>query len=1139
MTINLKHALSVRSDFSIGESMLQVSSIIEKAKEFGYESVAVMDMMTVSSMPLYFDKLKAEGIKPIVGCRIRVYLDPLAKKVAHNPSFWLKVYVLNELGMKSLMRMLSKANTVEHFYYHSRVGLDDVLALDAEGIAVSTGDFYSVFHSDQPDEIMSKLVERFGESRTFVELVPIATPLFDTLNSKALEVATRLGLEAQTLVTYPIMYRDETDADTRDVLAVITAQQKMDSPARNVPFIRDFVFFTPETLSIKATDANARLTSLFGIDQSELWQTGLSNMQKIADMVVYDFKKQAPCLPKMAEDEFGTLVTKVKEGWNERLTKPVLGYQPTDLAEYKVRLAYELGVLRDMGFSGYFLLVQDIVKWAKSNEIIVGPGRGSVGGSLVAYLMGITDVDPMRFGLLFERFINPERLDLPDADLDFMSSKRYMIIEYLRGKYGEEYVAGISNYSTLASSSALRDVARVYNMMPFNYSCSKLVPKEHGSPLSLDVAANQVPEIDKFRTDYPIVWNHATRLEGAMRSLGQHAAGVVVAGEPLIERAVVETRTGGSVVNWDKNTVESFGLIKMDILGLATLDVLELGRQYVKKRHGIDLNYIDMPLDDRKVLRAFEEGDTVGIFQFESSGMRTLLKSLAQGVALTFEDLAAATALYRPGPMDSGMMDDYVKVKQGAKSVYYDHPALEKSLSATNGVMIYQESVMQVARDLAGFSMAEADKLRKIMGKKDKEGMAAMRDKWVDGCFKTNEVTEDLANDIFSKIEKFASYGFNKSHSVEYSIVSYWTMALKTLYPAEFYAASMTVVLDKSDFEDKMAMLIADAKKKGIKALPPNINFSSNLFEIGEDGSLLAPFQTIKGISENVTRYIMEGRAKAGGKFDSEEHMLNNLNKTKVNVRHRDSIERVGAMYPIKGGLPPDDAGRLKDQLEMLPGLIHESVKADRPLDLSDINKKRIVQIMTEVKGCELCNLSESSHPLPRMGSEAKMMIIVDSPNWHEEKAGKLFEGDAAAYIKAGLREHGLSQSDIYVTSLVKAPKSGKQLENSQINNCSGYLKREIEILRPPIIIALGSASIRYFLPSVKAVSEVVGKVVYLSSLDASIVCGINPAQIAFDPSKVKVLNSIIAKAAELIGVHVETEEEEYEEETEEYSDET
>ena len=1109
------HALGVRSDFSIGESSLQIPDIIALAKEGGCESVAIVDMMTVSSMPLYFEKLKAAGIKPIVGCRIRVYKDPTRRKVEKreppNSFYVLKVYVLNEAGLKSLMRLLSKANAPEYFYYHSRCGLDDVLALDADGIAVSTGDFYNVFHDSHYEDVIKSLSDRFGVAKTFVELVPIDTPLFDMLNSKAIGYCSEL---TQVITSYPALYRELADADSNDVLSVITTQQKMSSGSRSIPFIRDFVFGNAASLAKRVSTARSREGSY------DIWDRAIAGNQSLVDLVSYDFKKQGPCLPKMADNEFAALLSLVKKGWSERLLSEVLGYKPDNLDEYKARLDYELKVLRDMNFSGYFLLVQDIVAWAKANDIFVGPGRGSVGGSLVAYLLHITDVDPIRFGLLFERFINPERLDLPDADLDFMSSKRHLIVEHLKAKYGEEYVAGISNYSSLASSSALRDVARVFSMEPYEYSASKLVPKEHGQPLSLDAAADQVPELDKFRAGHPIVWNHATRLEGVMRSFGQHAAGIVVAGEPLTERAVVETRTGGAVVNWDRDTVESFGLIKMDILGLSTLDVLTLGRQYVKERYRVDFDYLSLPLDNPSVLAEFAAGNTVGVFQFESTGMKQLLRSLAKGTKLTFEDLAAATALYRPGPMDSGMMDDYVKVKQGAKPLYYDHPLMEKALKATNGVMIYQESVMQVARDLAGFTMTEADHLRKAMGKKDKEKMASIRSKWVAGCM-VNGLDEDLADSIFGKIEAFASYGFNKSHSVEYSIVSYWTMALKALYPAEFYAASMTVALDKTDSEDKIGALIPDAKRKCIKVGPPDINLSSRRFEISADGlQLLAPFHTVKGISDNITNYILEGREKAGGSFKDEDHMLENLNKTKVNVRSRGYLEAVGALYSIKGGLPPNHPDRLKDQLEMLPGLIHESVLADRPLDLSAINKSLIVRMVNETRACEGCDLSGSAHPLPRMGSAAKMMIVLDSPNWQEEKAGKMFEGDSAAYVRALLREFGLSQDDIYVTALVKSPKTGKILSNAQINGCSGYLRREVEILKPPVIVALGSAAIRHFLPSVKTVSDVVGRAVYVAALDASIVCGINPAQIIFDASKVKLLSKVLAKAAELVGTY-------------------
>lgn len=356
------------------------------------------------------------------------------------------------------------------------------------------------------------------------------------------------------------------------------------------------------------------------------------------------------------------------------------------------------------------------------------------GGSLVAYLLGITDVDPIRFNLMFERFINPERLDLPDADLDFASEKRHLVIEYLTNKYGADRVAGISNYSTLASASAVRDTGRVFGLSGLELSPTKLVPAEHGQSATLTEAARQVPEIDQFRENYPTIWKHALKFEGVLRSFGKHAAGIVVAGEPLVERAVVETRSDQSVVNWDKRVVEDMGLVKMDILGLSTLDVLEIAKSNIKERHGKTIDYLKLSLDDPRVMDAFGRGDTTGVFQFESSGMKKLLRDLAKGGALTFDDVTAATALYRPGPMDSGLMDDYVQIKQGNRDVTYDHPNLENALRDTYGVIIYQEQTMRVAVDLCGFTNTEADHLRKAMGKKDKDKMAKMKDQFVDGA---------------------------------------------------------------------------------------------------------------------------------------------------------------------------------------------------------------------------------------------------------------------------------------------------------------------------------------------------------------------------------------------------------------------
>ena len=569
----------------------------------------------------------------------------------------------------------------------------------------------------------------------------------------------------------------------------------------------------------------------------------------------------APCLPKMADDEFLSLVNGCKAGWRERFSQEVWGHQPTadELATtYKERLAFELGVLRKMNFSGYFLLVQEIVNWAKDNGVRVGPGRGSVGGSLVAYLMGITDVDPIRFGLLFERFINPDRTDLPDADLDFESGKRHMVVDYIINRWGRENVAGIVNFSTLGPASALRDTARMHELDPWEYACSKQMEKEHGVSLSLEESAERVPDIGKFKAERPVIWDHAIRLEGANRTLSQHAAGVIVAGEPVTNRAVVRMHKEEDslpVVQWDKTKVEDFGLIKLDILGLSTLDLIGLALDYILERHGKKINILTLPLDDQRVLQAFGRGETKGVFQFEGGGMTKLLKDMALGGTLTFNDLCAATALFRPGPLDAGLCDRYVQVRQGASHAYYDHPLLEECLSETFGIITYQEQVMKLCRVLCGFTPGEADGVRKAIGKKDAEKMAEYAVRFVDGAV-TSGMEKHKAENLWETILGFAGYAFNKSHSAEYSLISWVTMWLKVYYPAEFFAAAMTVI----DKEEKLAGLVLDARARGLQVLPPDLNISSNRIEIEGDDKLYAPFQAIKGISSNVAASILKLR---------------------------------------------------------------------------------------------------------------------------------------------------------------------------------------------------------------------------------------------------------------------------------------
>lgn len=1118
MTNPLTNALAVRSAFSIGEATLSVEKAVEQAAAHGYTSIALVDTMTVAGLPDLFDAAKKHKIKPIIGCTLRVYDDakyrPPKKgeegEVKVNREFRLKVFVKTKEGLESLFKLLSLSSDPDHFYYNARVDMDMVMGLDRAGVAISTGDFNSVFHHPNYLAICERL-NSFSDFR--IEFVPIDTPLYDTLNARAVKAID--ATEAWGIFTFPVLY-EKGRADSADVLRAIATNNRMTDPWLHIPFTREHEFKTPEEnfAAVKALIAR-------GDVPVELVKQTLMSMVNFAKQEFFTFEKLPPSLPKMADDEFTALMEQVKAGWVRRFSREVLGHCPgaSEMPVYKQRLAYELDVLKRMGFSGYFLLVQDIVTWSKEQGIVVGPGRGSVGGSLVAYLMGITDVDPIRFDLLFERFINPSRVDLPDADLDFMSTRRGEVIEYLQNRYGHDRVAGISNYTTLGAASALRDVARVHGLEPFEYACSKQMEKEHGVSLSLEESADRVPDIDQFKNKYPGIWTHAIALEGAVRGFGKHAAGIVVSEEPIARRAPVETRSGSQVVTWDKRTVESWGLIKIDILGLSTLDILAVGAQYVAERHGKKIDYLKLRLDDAKVLQAFSAGDTVGIFQFESAGMKRLLRELGLSGKLEFEDLVATTALFRPGPLDAGLCDQYIQIKQGIRPISYDHPSMENALKATYGVLIYQEQVMQICRDVAGFTMTEADNVRKAMGKKDAAKMAEYQEKFTEGAKSVSGMSVLVAESLWKTIEGFAAYAFNRSHSVEYSVISWWGMWLKTYYPAEFYAAAMSVI----DNEDKLTPLVMDARSKGIQVLPPDINGSTNRIEIRSDTELLAPFQAVKGISEDSAKAITELRTLVGG-FTSRAHAEEMIEKhkygRKFNSRARDRLETVGGFFSTDGGLPPMDTKRLKDRLENMPGFTVDAVKAERGITNDAPAISRIIRLVEETKGCTGCTLKGTKHAAPRMGKTPKFMVVFDSPTWQEEKAGKMLEGDGAAYLKAALKDAGLSANDGYWTALVKATKAKgqKMLTNEQINGCSGYLTREIEILKPPVIVAMGSNAVRFLAPDFKGnPADLVGKVVFDPKLDASIVFGINPAQIAFDPSKVTLLQTVCATISELV----------------------
>jgi len=1102
----------------MGRAITQVTDLVHKAAELGYKTVCLTDDATVSGMTDLFKTAKSieSGLKPVIGMSIKVFDRPTYRPPSKSSgekalpnNFWeCRLFVKNEAGLKALFALLTIARSEEYFYYEPRIGLRELIsAMNSGGLIMTTGDFYSLFSHKHHAKIYKVLAHHVKASERVIELVPVKSAYFDRVNRIAAQTAKES--DSRVMIGRPVLYSEDGMADARDVMSYIIGQGSAVHPLRSIMFNRDFHIYTPAELHQLTIDWRERLC----IDLPD--QT-----EQIFAECVYVWEKQDMCLPQMAEDEFGELVKLCSEGWKSRLQREIFGYMPPaeKLPVYRERLKYELGVLKSMKFDRYFLLIRDIINWSKANGIMVGPARGSAGGSLVAFLVGITDVDPIRFNLIFERFLNPDRLDYPDVDTDFMSSRRGEVIEYITKTYGEDRVAGISNYTTLGAASAIRDVARIHDLPQDDYRCTKVIDQG----MSIE-EAKELPEIKQYAAKYPMQFAISEQLAGSMRSLGRHAAGVVVAGEPLVSRAAVEKRNGEQTVNWDKQVVEEFGLIKLDILGLSTLDMISIAKEKIEKNHKIKLDLLSIPLDDEKVLRAFGEGATAGVFQFVSPGMKGLLRDLAEGGrSLTFEDVYAATALFRPGPLQSGMTEEYVRIKQGIVKPHYPHPKLEDALRETRGIIVYQEQVMQIARDLCGYTMGESDKLRKVMGKKLPEEMEKQREHFVHGAVETSGVTEEFASELFDQIAEFAGYGFNKSHSVAYTLISYLCMWLKVNYPAEFFAASLSIAK-----EDELPSIVKDAEQHKIYIVPPCVNRSSETFEIGYDAIreqhiLYAPFNAVKGVSELGVKAILEAREKAGGSFRDKEHFIECVDRRRINKRVQETLDKVGAFAKIElGSLDPRHPDRLRDQKELLPNLMLRNVKASRCMPIEGYVESQLQVLSDDMR--KLCQDEEGCSvgpqpAVPNYGKKPKFMFITDCAAHSEVESGRFAEGKSFNYTLAALKEAGLKKSDGYYTALVKTKKADKQLTSDEIVRWSHFLDAELELLRPAIIVAAGGAIARHLCPDIKGGWEAIaGQAIYDVKRDCTIIFAPNPQMVYAKPDVQTVLDNIMCEVAEML----------------------
>ncbi len=877
--------LHLHTSYSLLDSSLRHDSIFKRAVEYKMPAVAMTDHGNLFGAVEFYNGAKRYGLNPIIGCE--VYVAPESrkeKKSKHHlrdASYHLILLAQNDIGYKNLLQLVT-SGYLEGFYYKPRID-KELLAEHSEGlIALSScgrGEVAdSITREDLPRamEAAGQYREIMGEDNFFLELQYHNMEYQEKINEKLIHIGKKLSIPL--VATNNCHYLEKKDFRAHEILLCLQTGKTINDPYRMQYPSDEYYFKSPEEM----------------IEIFKDIPEAIENTLKIAERceLKLDFDKLN--FPDYPVPENYTLETyleeKAKSGLKDRLEVMTKLGVSFDREAYEHRMDEELGIIRDMGYPGYFLIVWDFIDHARSRDIPVGPGRGSAAGSVVAYALKITDIDPLKYGLLFERFLNPERVSMPDIDIDFCIEGREKVIDYVTEKYGgNQNVSQIITFGSMNAKGVIRDVGRVLEM-PYGEvdKIAKLVPNRLN--ITLKEAFKDEPRFGQMQKENEKVaelLEIAQSLEGIPRHCSTHAAGVVISSRPLMQFLPLYKGSNDEVVTqYSMNNVEKLGLLKMDFLGLKTLTVIDNALKLIKQSRGIDLDIATIPMDDQETFKLLCEARTLGVFQLESSGMRDLLKKMKPDC---FEDVIALLALYRPGPLESGMVDDYVKRKHGTMEEKYDLPELKAILKETHGVILYQEQVMNIASVLAGFSLGDADILRRAMGKKKPEEMAAQREKFMSGC-KEHKRPDKKADKIFSLMEKFSGYGFNKSHSAAYAQVSYQTAYLKSHFPLEFFGALITSDMDNTD---KVLRYIHDCRQNGIKVQPPDVNFSAKSFSISEN-QLVFGLGAIKNVGSAAIDSIIETRAESG-RFSSFKNFCESVDLRQVNKRVLESLIKSGA----------------------------------------------------------------------------------------------------------------------------------------------------------------------------------------------------------------------------------------------------
>ncbi len=877
--------LHTHTHYSLLDGLTRIDELVEHTKELGMDSVAITDHGVMYGAIEFYQKATKAGIKPIIGCEMYVTDNMHDKRPSSTGRNYYHLVLLaaNNTGYKNLIKLVTAAH-LEGFYYKPRVD-KNLLREHSEGIialsACLSGEISRALLTNQDDKAKKLALEYqdiFGKDNFYIEVQQ--HPNLEEQNivtKKLIELSRDTGIPM--VATQDSHYLKSEDAHAHDVLLAVQTGNEVGDKDRLTLRNDDFSLLSPEKMAEKFSEI----------------PEAIENSAKIADRckVEIEFgKSQLPPFPLPVGYDNDSYL-------RELCIKGISDRYPGGENDKKImdRLDYEISVIAKTGFASYFLIVQDLITWAKKNGIIVGPGRGSAAGSIISYLLKITNIDPLKYDLLFERFMNPERVSMPDIDIDLDDARRGEVFEYVRHKYGKDHFAQVITFGTMAARGSVRDAGRA---LGYSYEIcdriAKLVPfipnqgKKKGALLNAVEEVEELRQLYKTNPDVKTIIDSAVRLEGVARHCSTHACAVVISPEPLTEYLPLQkgTKENDIITQYEMHAIEDLGLLKMDFLGLSNLTIIQQTLEAVERNHGkkIDLDHI--PLDDPKTFKLLRAAKTTGVFQLESSGMKRYLKNLKP---TSIDDIIVMISLYRPGPLDAGMVEEYIERKHGRRKVTYLHPLMEPILKNSYGIMVYQEQLMAVAQALAKFTLPQADTLRKAVGKKIKSLLDEQKDKLIKGMV-DNNIDQQTANQVWDFIEPFARYGFNKSHAVCYATIGYHTAYLKANYPNEFMAALLNS--DAGDIE-RVAFLIEECQSMGIEVLAPAINESLEKFAVVGKDKIRFGLAAIKNVGANVVRVIIDER-KNNGEFDGVDNFVSRIQSRDLNKKSLESLIRCGAM---------------------------------------------------------------------------------------------------------------------------------------------------------------------------------------------------------------------------------------------------